>query len=148
MGEVGPPLERARWVWRGSGSREPMAALHCTSAPKPAAFQAKVCPWGPQGSENWASAAASDSQWRGRGSQSRAAEPCCPQRRGEEGKISLLRPSAVFSLPNAPVTLQTPDCPSHAPLLLPTQAQQALWGGPQLSPKIVRLYSTTQQPLA
>lgn len=27
-----------------------------------------------------------------------AAEPCCPQRRGEEAKISVLRPSVVFSL--------------------------------------------------
>lgn len=72
-----------------------------------------------------------------------AAEPRCPRQGGKEGTISLLRPSVVFSPLNALVTLQTPDCPSHAPLL-PAQGSTC---GSQLSSKKVRPYSTTQQPL-
>lgn len=52
-----------------------------------------------------------------------------------------LSPQALrgfLSLPNAPVTLQTPNCHNHAPFLLPAQAQQVLCRG----------LSTTQQPLA
>lgn len=46
-----------------------------------------------------------------------AAETCHPWQGEEEGKTSPLALSGFNSLLNSSVTLQTPDCLSHAPLL-------------------------------